>query len=347
MPRSSCTTCKIVTSPTYSHSRRNELPPTRRQSPSLAVWGRGTGFPFLLRPLCGTDGPLRVLCVSSTLCHAGRGWSFMHEAGEPPRGPAAAPGEAGAGGGGEAAEKGQGQGSGWWGSGLVGGWGSLGTWQGSLHWVQLCPPTARAWPLRNALYKCKFASEWGSLVQRAISVVLSVQFFTLCVSVLCLGQSFSLGCGRLAAGKVQLCREADRPTLQAHRRGQGARHSQADPGQARDRLGTRAGRGWGEDGSCPAAHCPGSRALGWGGSGREGAVPCQPLSLTWAPLTGHWASGSPCGPPLGGHSQGSWEPDMTFQQQLPRPLVGSRAVGTRSLGWSRGGPAEHGPRLHR
>lgn len=270
MPRSSCTTCKIVTSPTYSHSRRNELPPTRRQSPSLAVWGRGTGFPFLLRPLCGTDGPLRVLCVSSTLCHAGRGWSFMHEAGEPPRGPAAAPGEAGAGGGGEAAEKGQGQGSGWWGSGLVGGWGSLGTWQGSLHWVQLCPPTARAWPLRNALYKCKFASEWGSLVQRAISVVLSVQFFTLCVSVLCLGQSFSLGCGRLAAGKVQLCREADRPTLQAHRRGQGARHSQADPGQARDRLGTRAGRGWGEDGSRPAAHCPGSRALGWGGVGEGG-----------------------------------------------------------------------------
>lgn len=123
-----------------------------------------------------------------------------------------------------------------------------------------------------------------------------------------------------------------------------ARRTQARPG-----TGWAPGRGGAGERMAPA-QLPTVLAQGlWagGGSGREGAVPCQPLSLTWAPLTGHWASGSPCGPPLGGHSQGSWEPDMTFQQQLPRPLVGSRAVGTRSLGWSRGGPAEHGPRLHR
>ena len=68
--------------------------------------------------------------------------------------------------------------------------------------------------LKNALYKCKFPSKSGSLVQQAISVALSVQFFTLCVSVLCLGQSRLPGPWRVGSWKssvLQTCRQAHPP----------------------------------------------------------------------------------------------------------------------------------------
>lgn len=101
---------------------------------------------------------------------------------------------------------------------------------------------------RNALYKCKFPSKSGSLVPQAISAALSVQFFTLCVSVLCLGQSCLPGPWRVGSWKssaLQTCR-------QAHRREAGTCRVGRLP-QARAEC--HLGRGWG-------VRCGGGESLG-------------------------------------------------------------------------------------
>ena len=92
------------------------------------------------------------------------------------------------------------------------------------------------------------------------------------------GNPVSLGRGRLAGGKVQLCRDADRPTRQAHRTGAGKRgRGQADPGVATWAGGVLRG----ENDCSPAARFPGRWALGRWGGGEEGECSVWgPPSLT-------------------------------------------------------------------
>ena len=215
--------------------------------------------------------------VSTDLCPAGQAWSFRHGAGRVPRGQRLVPlgrqgglwqgqGCQGADGGEEARLKGRGG-------------GSLGPKWGPCPWPQA---TGSAYPqpgvhrrpsqaLRNALYKCKFPSKSGSLVQQAISVALSVQFFTLCVSVLCLGQSCLPGPWRVGSWKssaLQTCRQAHPPG--PPQRGRDLRHGQAAPGQGGVPPGLGVGgavAGWGEPGEkggSPFFRLEGSGQMGWG-----------------------------------------------------------------------------------
>lgn len=144
---------------------------------------------------------------------------------------------------------------------------------------QLCPPAAWGAPAalapsrapRNALYKCKFPSKSGSLVQQAIRTALSVQFFTLCVSVLCLGQSCLPAPWRVGSWKssaLQTCRQAHPPGPPQRGRtcGVGRLPQAAAECHLAQGLGGGVG-GWrepGEKGGSAFFRLGGSGQMGWG-----------------------------------------------------------------------------------
>lgn len=164
---------------------------------------------------------------------------------------------------------------------------------------QLCPPAARgalaalARP-REMLYKCKFPSKSGSLVQQAISGAVSPIFHTLCLC-LCLGQSCLPAPWRVGSWESSACRLADRPTRQAHCREAGPAAWAAAPGR----------------GGVP----PGPGVEGGGGRREPGEKGGSPFFR----LEGFWTDGvgerevlclGPCLPDLG-HPQRAPGPHLT------------------------------------
>lgn len=172
------------------------------------------------------------------------------------------------------------------GRGVEGAWGLSGVPAPALG-CQLCPPAAwgalgRPSQAPEMLYiNVNSPSKSGSLLNKP-SAALSVQFFTLCVSALCLGNPVSRAVAGWQLGKFSFadCGQAHPPgppQRQDLRRGRCC--SQAGGGVPGQGL-----RGWGGgwrepggEGRLPFFRLEGSGQMGWG---RGGVLGLGPVSLT-------------------------------------------------------------------